>query len=325
MQIKENGRPVAGTPLMPFIKGNSVLYYNQFGGVMTGPFSGDGSFWSPYEAAALNRIAGRRAKCGNQNAPCNIGEFLSDLPAHNVFRFIDAEGAPLAGAQVNLYRAGPGEGKTAYDKIIDTTPDAQFVTDPQGSIDVGRNPFAPGQIQMCVLRISHREQVWYRFVEVSSLNLEFWRGHKDNAMYTIELPAAESAPILEVRGYEQSIDNDAMTPTLENHTDFGNVTLQPHNAADGATRAPAGITRVFVVKNRGGKPLQLQAAHLSGAHAADFFVTRQTDSDLYPGMVTTLQIRFNPQAAGLRRALVTIESNDGQTPFTFAIQGSGLQ
>ena len=107
VQILENGAPVAGTSLLPFLAFNEVLYYNQSGGVMTGPY---GFVWSPYEAGALNQIAGHRALCGNYNAPCNIGAYLQDLPRQNVLRLKDPAGFPLRGAEVRVYRAGPGPG-----------------------------------------------------------------------------------------------------------------------------------------------------------------------------------------------------------------------
>ena len=52
------GQPVAGTALMPYLAFDSVLYYNQSGGMMTGPYGNN--IWSPHEAGALQRIAGRR-------------------------------------------------------------------------------------------------------------------------------------------------------------------------------------------------------------------------------------------------------------------------
>jgi len=321
VQIEENGRPVAGTPSMPFVNFNAILYYNQFGGVMSGPFGGNDNPWSPYEAAALNQIAGHRAQCGNQNAPCNIGVFLGDLPARNHFHFVDSSGAPMAGAQISLYQ--PKSGTGIYGKTFDNTPEARFTTDAQGNIEVGHNPFAPGQMQMIVLRISHGGQVWYRFVEACEFNVEFWRGHKADASYTIELPDAKSAPLLEVRGYEQPISNNDATPSLENHTDFGMAALPTSSAADGATQAAVGTIRVFVLKNRGGMPLKLQAAHINGANAGDFTIVRQIGGALSSETITTLQIQFNPQAIGVRRAVVTIPSENG-APFSFAIQGNGV-
>src|SRR5690606_11867180 len=108
-----DGMPVAGSPLMPYLAFGEALYYNQHGGIMTGPFTG----WSPYEAAALNRIAGERASQGNYNAPGNIGEYLNDLPTLNRVRLLTESGAPAAGANIKVFLTTATSG--IYGKTFD--------------------------------------------------------------------------------------------------------------------------------------------------------------------------------------------------------------
>ncbi|HEY3413152.1 MAG TPA: CARDB domain-containing protein [Armatimonadota bacterium] len=196
VQIQEDGKPVAGTALMPFIAFNEVLYYNKSGGIMTGPY---GFVWSPYEAAALNLIAGHRALCGNYNAPCNIGAFLNDLPQRNHVRFVDSQGRPVAGADIRLYQATGGPGW--YGKTFDNTPDLFFTTDSRGLADMPRNPFSSGMIQdtygltngVAILRVQHSSGLWYRFMEVTDFNMQYWSGATQDANYTITLPGAVGA------------------------------------------------------------------------------------------------------------------------------------
>ena len=67
---------------------------------------GDYSRYGIYEAVMLNRIAGRRARGGNYNAPSVIGEFLQEIPERFCLRLVDKDsGAPLAGADVWAYQA----------------------------------------------------------------------------------------------------------------------------------------------------------------------------------------------------------------------------
>ncbi len=192
IQILENGVPVAGTPLMPFLAWGAV-YYNVSGGVMSGPY---GFRWSPYEAAMLNRIGGQRARCGNMNAPCNIGEYLQDLPQNNIFRLTDADGWPRPYVSVRVYRA-TGDGQTWYGKVYDNVPDLELDADYLGRVNLGRCPFdSDGTIEhtfgrangVIVLRIQDGPQVWYRFVEASSFNLEYFKGNRQFAYYTLALP-----------------------------------------------------------------------------------------------------------------------------------------
>ncbi len=192
VQIWEGDVYVAGSSYMPFIAFGEVLYYNKSGGVMSGPY---GFQWSPYETAALNLIAGQRALCGNYNAPCNIGVFLQDLPQHNHFRFEDAYGRPRANAGVTVYRA-EGDAGAWYGKTFDNIPDAQYTTDSDGWITFPRNPFNPGgAIQhtygiangVMILRIQHVDQIWYRFVEATDFNMEYWAGNTQDAYYHLLL------------------------------------------------------------------------------------------------------------------------------------------
>lgn len=203
VKILENGAPVAGSPLMPFIAWGEVLYYNKSGGVMSGPY---GFQWSPYEAGALNRIAGRRARCGAWNAPCNIGEYLQELPRNNHVRFVDAKGWPLVNADIRVYQATAAPEGGWYGKNFDNTPDLFYTTDAEGFAHMPRNPFSNGPIVhtyghangVAILRIAHGGQVWYRFMEVSDFNLAYWAGNTENAEYTFTLAGASGTPTLSV-------------------------------------------------------------------------------------------------------------------------------
>jgi len=235
VQIWEGDTYVAGSDYMPFLAWGEVLYYNQSGGVMTGPY---GFNWSPYEAAALNLIAGQRAVCGNYNAPCNIGVFLQDLPQNNHVRFIDTEGKPWAGAGVRIYQTQSGP--DWYGKTIDNNWDQQYATDLDGYIHLPRNPFNPGGniIHTCgqangvmILRIAFGNQIWYRFMEVSEFNMQYWLGNFENANYTIELDGLNyedtTPPTVPAQLSIQKITSNQITLTWEPSTD--NVIVLGYN------------------------------------------------------------------------------------------------
>ncbi len=199
VQIWEGDVYVAGSDYMPFIAFGEVLYYNINGGVMSGPY---GFQWSPYEAGALNLIADQRACCGygvdnyggNQNAPANIGVYLQDLPDNNHIQFTDADGGLRVNATVRIYQAEGAPGW--YGKTFDNNHDAEYVTDADAYIHLPRNPFNPGGSLthtygkadgVMILRIQHIEQIWYRFVEATDFNLQYWEGNTEHAYYTIPL------------------------------------------------------------------------------------------------------------------------------------------
>ncbi len=200
VQIWEGATYVGGSAYMPYIAFDEVLRYNSSGGVMSGPW---GYVWSPYEAGALQLIAYDRACCGyggtnyggNQNAPANIGVYLQDLPDNNHYRFEDAFGRPRTGADVRVYRAEPASGW--YGKLFDNTVDAYYTADANGYVDFGRNPFNPGgdivhtygqANGVLIVRVEHYGTIWYRFIEVSEFNLEYWMGNTTDAYYTMALP-----------------------------------------------------------------------------------------------------------------------------------------
>ena len=317
VQIVEptTGQPVAGTTLMPYLAFNSVLYYNQSGGMMTGPYGNN--VWSPHEAGALQRIAGRRAVSGNMNAPGNIGEFLNDLPLRNHVRFVNGTGQPLAGADVRWYAAGPGPGYGG--KTFDTTPEYTLTADADGYVHLPRDPFVPGQMREAVIRIAHGGQVWYRFFEVAEMNLEYWRGHTQDGYYTVELPLRTAAAEIEVQGKNTIIADGDTTPSRDDLTDFGQAFVNERDL-DGY------VIRTFVVRNRGGLPLTVSpAVSITGPNSSDFTVEYRPADRLTSQTLTVFQVKFDPRAAGVRTATVSLSNGDGnENPYNFAIRGTGV-
>ena len=193
--IEEDGALITGTPYLPWVWPNDMVYMNKYGGVMTGPY---GFVWGPYEAAMLSRIDNVRACCGNMNAPGNIGEYLQELPEINWLKIVDAFDVPRPGATVEVYQV-TGRPGVWYGKEIDGVPDLSFVTDENGCANVGRNPFTRTSTgfeppvmhthgianSVMIIRVEHEGQVWYRFIEVSDFNLEYFKGHTDEVTHKL--------------------------------------------------------------------------------------------------------------------------------------------
>ncbi len=125
------------------------------------------------------------------------------------------------------------------------------------------------------------------------------------------------APEINLVGSGNSIAFGAVTPSATNHTDFGSVL-----AASGT------ILRTFTIQNTGGYTLMLSGTPrvaLSGTHASDFSVTTLPASFAASAGQTDFVITFNPSGTGVRSATVSIPNDDAdRTPYTFAIQGTGL-
>lgn len=128
--------------------------------------------------------------------------------------------------------------------------------------------------------------------------------------------ACPTRPEIAVEGNGRVIADGDATPGSADHTDFG-------TAGVGAGT----LTRAFTIRNTGNGVLHLGGAPrvaLSGSHAGDFAVAIQPSATVVVGGTTTFTIRFDPSAAGLRRATVSIANNDAdEDPYDFAIQGTG--
>lgn len=135
---------------------------------------------------------------------------------------------------------------------------------------------------------------------------------------TLNIAITAPEPEINLKGNNLAIPNGDVTPSLADHTDFGSV-LFPNGT----------LERTFTIENLGTADLMLNGAplvSLSGTHAADFSVTVDPSSPVAPGGSTTFSLTFDPSAAGLRSATVSIANNDNnENPYTFAIQGSGIE
>jgi CSLREA domain-containing protein len=127
---------------------------------------------------------------------------------------------------------------------------------------------------------------------------------------------ALSPPEIEVRGNNLPIAAGDTTPSLADQTDFGGVPV-----AGGA------VMHTFTISNTGLTDLLLTgspAVMIGGPAAAHFGLAASPATPVAPGSATTFQVTFDPAAAGLLTATLTIANNDpNENPYTFVIQGTG--
>lgn len=206
VEVEEGGEPVAGSAYLPGRGSVTVQVGGQAyeGTVLRAPFvdglmAGDPSRLDRYSAAALNLIAGQRATRGNYAEPENQGVFLDDVPEDSRLRLVDVGGsAPLAGAEVRLYRASAPQNGSPIPpgRVIDGTADLIASADGSGEVALGPRPFADGPLDLAttvaLLRVEHEGRVGYAFVDAMAYNLAFWRGQTETAV--LDLPVALRSP-----------------------------------------------------------------------------------------------------------------------------------
>ncbi len=136
--------------------------------------------------------------------------------------------------------------------------------------------------------------------------------------YRAIISSAADAPEMEVRGNGVEIVDGDATPSVADHTDFGNADVTAGQK-----------TRTFVVHNTGTGDLHLTGnprVALGGEHYEDFSVEAQPSSSVSPNGWASFKIMFDPAETGARRAQVSIANDDSdETPYTFEIQGTGLE
>ncbi len=85
------------------------------------------------------------------------------------------------------------------------------------------------------------------------------------------------------------------------------------------------LTTSFTLRNTGTGTLASVAVSFTGDHPGDFNVVTAPPATLTPGQSSVFSIRFTPQAAGARQAVMRIASNDPDTnPFEIQVSGTGL-
>lgn len=114
-----------------------------------------------------------------------------------------------------------------------------------------------------------------------------------------------------VSGNGQEIAAGDPSPSLTDHTDFGQIVVG------------SSLTRTFTISNTGIAPLTVSSASLTGPHVNDFTLTPPSTT-IASNSSTTFTIQFAPPLTGLRVATITLINDDpDENPYTFAIQGTG--
>ncbi|MGA2501118.1 MAG: FKBP-type peptidyl-prolyl cis-trans isomerase, partial [Tepidisphaeraceae bacterium] len=120
-----------------------------------------------------------------------------------------------------------------------------------------------------------------------------------------------------VNGNGTMIANGDTAPSTTDFTDFGSAALNTVNGH---------VTRAFTIQSIANTTVTLTGDPvISGPNAADFTVSTQPSLSIAGTSNTTFTISFSPTVVGTETATVSLSSSDSsQSPFTFEIQGEGL-
>ena len=130
------------------------------------------------------------------------------------------------------------------------------------------------------------------------------------AMYN---PATyNSSPEIIISGNDEEIKNGDKYPVNYDNTDFGNVVKGSN------------VVRTFEIKNNAVGTLKITGISISGVNASEFVLEGLPTFPLTiaSGSVQTISVRFTPNSAGLKTAVLNVVSNDfDEAAYSFNIQG----
>ncbi len=135
--------------------------------------------------------------------------------------------------------------------------------------------------------------------------------------YTFDIWGFGLASEIQIEGNGSVITSGDTTATASDNTDFGTEDISTGSQA-----------QIFTILNTGNANLILSDPSpyvvITGDHPNDFTVTSAPAGLIASNNTTTFTITFNPEAEGIRNAIVSLANNDlDEDPYTFAISGIG--
>lgn len=191
-----NGNQVSYSRLnFPVFKGPNGL----MGAGDTTPYK-DGTYFESHTTGGLNSNAGLRRGF--------YGEYLYDTPTNTSLTVVDKSGYPIANAQIKLYQ------KDMNSEDVDDIPEITGDTDSQGIINLPNRPVQGGTTATghtlkpnpfghigvvgtngnMIIQVIKAGQDGYGFLTVHDLNVEYYRGNKDNVLITVKTNFASGLP-----------------------------------------------------------------------------------------------------------------------------------
>lgn len=124
---------------------------------------------------------------------------------------------------------------------------------------------------------------------------------------------AKLNPEANVQSNSINIVNNDITPASTDNTDFGTITTG------------ASVSKSFVIQNTGVGDLKISNISFAGLNPTDFTITNTLTfpTSIAPSSSLSLNVKFMPSAAGIKKADLVIDNNDAdENTYKFALQGN---
>jgi hypothetical protein len=151
-------------------------------------------------------------------------------------------------------------------------------------------------------------------VGISNATLNIDNDDSNESVYNFAIRATFKAAEIDIKGNNTSITDGDITPDFSDSTDFGKI------------RMNTSITNTFTIVNAGTDTLKITNIVISGTNSGDFsFPSVTYPRKLGPNKTMTLPVTFLPSATGLRKATITVSSNDpNEATYDFSIIGNAV-
>jgi hypothetical protein len=156
------------------------------------------------------------------------------------------------------------------------------------------------------LNISNGATFWIRWTDVNASGA-------DDGLAVDDFSLTPHAPEINILGNSTTIDDGDNTPSLDDHTDFGEQDF-----------CSGTIIRTFTIQNTGTSTLSISDISISGSNSGDFSITSSSSSEILANESSSFEVTFNPSAEGLRSAIISVINDDSdEATYNFDIQGIG--
>ncbi len=137
--------------------------------------------FSEHEAAAFDATLER---WGNH---AGYGIYLFDMPKHNIVKFLDNRGEPLADALLFIWQQNTTEVQNVVSRVMGRIPPKAVRLDENGEFDLGSNPYDRLWVVggSCVIMFGAyaNGQNEFHLLDVTEFNIPYWRGNRETYTY----------------------------------------------------------------------------------------------------------------------------------------------
>lgn len=186
----EYGSLISGTALLPYVNFDVLRYADRYWDMMHSP---DNMLFSDYIVYSLNFDW----PLGKRTHRTDWEHYFLKLPSETRIRVLDNNDQPIKDVQAAAYQAVPGDGSSGpYSQFFDNNPDILGITKTDGTFSLGGRPFGDLEqygtpVGVLLIKLTHPTSGQNRYVwlEVSDLNMAYWRGSESLYIHDVHFPS----------------------------------------------------------------------------------------------------------------------------------------